>query len=155
MRNDQMRNDQRMPGSKVLLAALLTSLFFVGTSQAQVGISTLVGKFTLTSQIHWGASVLQPGDYTITIGSIAPPGFAVIRNREGRSVAMVMSRLHNEKASAERSAILMKEKDGQLWVHTLALADLRMVLIYDPALAREVVQEARASQTVPVMWAKK
>ena len=41
----------------------------------------------------------------------------------------------------------MKEKDGQLCVHTLALADLGMVLIYDPALAREVVQEARASQT--------
>jgi hypothetical protein len=151
-----MRSDQRIPGSKVLLAALLTSLFLVGASQqAQVGISTLVGKFTLTSQIHWGASVLQPDDYTIAIGSIAPPGLAVIRNREGRSVAIVMSRLHDEKASAERSAILMKEKDGQLCVHTLALADLGMVLIYDPALAREVVQEARASQTVPVMWAKK
>jgi hypothetical protein len=40
-------------------------------------------------------------------------------------------------------------------VHTLALADLRMVMIYDPALAREVVQEACASQTVPVTWAKK
>jgi hypothetical protein len=40
-------------------------------------------------------------------------------------------------------------------VHTLALADLRMVLIYDPTLAREVVQEACASQTVPVTWAKK
>ena len=41
-------------------------------------------------------------------------------------------------------------------MHTLALADLRMVLIYDPAaLAREVVQEACASQTVPVTWATK
>lgn len=139
----------------MLLVALLTSLFLVGTSQAQVGTSTLVGKFTLTSQIHWGAGVLQSGDYTITIGSIAPPGFAVICNREGRSVAIVMSRLHSEKASAERSAILMKEKDGQLCVHAVALADLRMALIYDPALAREVVQEALASRTVPVMWAKK
>ena len=50
----------------------------------------------------------------------------------------------------------MKEKDRELWVHTLALLDLRMVLIYDPALAREVVQEARASwQTVPVIGPKK
>jgi len=131
------------------------SLFLVGISHAQVGLSSYVLKFTLTAQTRWGESILQPGDYTITIESIAPPGFAVIRTREGRSVAIVMSRLHSEKTSTERSAILMKEKDGQLCVHSLVLADLRMVLIYDPALAREVVQEARASQTVPVMWAKK
>jgi hypothetical protein len=40
-------------------------------------------------------------------------------------------------------------------VHSLALADLGMVLIYDPTLAREAVQEARTSQSVPVTWAKK
>ncbi|HZW92251.1 MAG TPA: hypothetical protein VFF64_04700 [Candidatus Eremiobacteraceae bacterium] len=150
-----MRRNHRVPGSKGLLAALLMSLFLVGISHAQVGLSSYVLKFTLTAQTRWGESILQPGDYTITIESIAPPGFAVIRTREGRSVAIVMSRLHSEKTSTERSAILMKEKDGQLCVHSLVLADLRMVLIYDPALAREVVQEARASQTVPVMWAKK
>jgi hypothetical protein len=40
-------------------------------------------------------------------------------------------------------------------VHSLALADLRLILIYDPTLARETVREARVSKTVPVMWAKK
>ena len=40
-------------------------------------------------------------------------------------------------------------------MHSLALADLGMVLIYDPSLAREAVLEARASKTVPVTLAKK
>jgi hypothetical protein len=53
------------------------------------------------------------------------------------------------------NALLIKERDGQLRVHSLALADMKMILIYDPRLAREPVQEARVSQMVPVMWAKK
>jgi hypothetical protein len=32
---------------------------------------------------------------------------------------------------------------------------MKMILIYDPRLAREPVQEARGSHTIPVMWAKK
>jgi hypothetical protein len=94
------------------------------------------------------------GDYTITLGFIFPPWFAVVRDHDGRSVAIVMSRLPSEKASVEKSALL-KEKNGQLCVHSLLLADLRMVLIYDPVLARERVQEAPVSQTVPLMYAKK
>lgn len=138
----------------MLLAALLMSLFFVGALQAQVGLSTEVLKFTLTADTCWGGTILQPGDYTITIGSVAPPRFAVVRDHEGRSVANVMSRL-TEEASVEKSALLLKEKDGQLCVHSLALADSKMVLIYDPALARKEVQEARANQTVPLMYVKK
>ena len=36
-------------------------------------------------------------------------------------------------------------------MHSLSLPDLRVVLIYDPSLARESVKEARVSRTVPVM----
>jgi len=49
----------------------------------------------------------------------------------------------------------LKEKEGQLCVHSLVLAGLKTVLVYDPVLARESVLEARASQAVPVMWAEK
>ena len=149
-----MRKNQRMPGSKMLFAALLMSLFFVGTAQAQTDLPAYVGKFTLTDQIHWGNSVLQPGDYTITIGSTSAPIIALIRNGEGRPVARLLSGVRGGN-NCVVNALLMKEKDGQFWVHSLALADLRMVLVYDPTLARETIQEARVSKTVPVIWAKK
>jgi len=38
------------------------------------------------------------------------------------------------------NALLVKEKDGQLTVHSLSLTDLGMVLFYDPSLAREPVE---------------
>ena len=149
-----MRKNQRMPDNKMLFAALLVSLFFVGISQAQGDLPAYVGKFTLTDQIHWDKSVLQPGDYTITIGSTSMPIIALIRNGEGRPVARLLSGIRSGNPSVV-NALLLKEKDGQFWVHSLALADLRMVLIYDLTLARETVQEARVNKTVPVTWAKK
>jgi len=149
-----MRNSQKMQGSKMLLAALFASLLYVGTSQAQAGLPAYALEFTLTSQTRWGGTVLQPGDYTITLGSTAPPAFGIIRTGQGRTVAIVVSKIRNEQAT-RRSALLLKEKEGQLCVHSLALADLKTVLVYDPALARENGLEARASQTVPVIWAKK
>jgi hypothetical protein len=39
-------------------------------------------------------------------------------------------------------------------VYGLTLADLGMVLVYDRALAREEVMEARVPQTIPVVLAK-
>jgi hypothetical protein len=53
------------------------------------------------------------------------------------------------------NALLIKEKGGQLCVYSLALASLGKVLVYDPGLARHAVMEARASQTVPVILAKR
>ena len=149
-----MERNQRMAGTALLVAALLTSLFFAGTARAQGQSPAFVGKFTLPYQVHWGKSVLQPGDYTITIVSAAAPTIASIRNAEGDSVTYVMSGTRSGNINGV-NALLIKEKDGQLRVHSLALGDLGMVLIYDPSLTRETVQEARVSQTVPVMWAKK
>ena len=149
-----MERNQRVTGTALLVAALVTSLFFVGTARAQGQSPAYVGKFTLTYQIHWGESVLQPGNYTITIKSTGDPIIALIRKADGDAVTHVMSGARSENTNGV-NALLIKEKGGQLTVHSLALADLRMVLIYDPSLARETVQEARVSQTVPVMWAKK
>jgi hypothetical protein len=136
------------------LAALLTSLFFVGTARAQGQSPAYVGKFTLTYQIHWCKSVLQPGNYTITFKSTGTPIIASIYNVDGNAVTFVMSGARSGNTNG-MNALLIKEKDGQLRVHSLALADLGMVLIYDPSLARETVQEARVSKTIPVTWAKK
>jgi hypothetical protein len=137
-----------------LLAALVTSLFFTGTLQAQAQHPTYVGKFTLTQQIHWGKTALQPGKYTVSINSTVAPMIGTIRTVAGDGVSIVMSQARTENKNGV-NALLIKEKDGQPTVHSLALAELGMVLIYDPTLARETVQEARVSQTVPVMWAKK
>jgi len=149
-----MRTNQRVAGIKMLLVTLAMSLLFVGTLPAQGELAVYRGKFTLSYQVHWGQSILEPGDYTITIESAGTPTIALIRKADGEGVSLVVSRV-NSPATNSVNALLIKDKDGQLTVHSLSLANLGMILIYDPSLARESVQEARVSRTVPVIWAKK
>ena len=147
-----MKKFQGLSVSKALFAALSIGLIFAGIAQAQ--IPTFTGKFTLTHQVQWSRTVLQPGDYTVTVESITAPAAALIRTSSGRPVARFISRLDSGKTSTG-NALFIREKDGQLRVYALALASLGKVLVYDPVLAREAVMEARVPQTVPVMLARR
>jgi hypothetical protein len=153
-KENPMKNVQGLAVSKVLFATLSMSLIVVGIAQAQVGIPTFTGKFTLTTQVLWGKTVLPPDNYTITIESSGLPIIALIRDGSGRPVAHFMSGVKDGKTSAG-NALLIREKNGQLRVYALALASLGEVLLYDRALAREEILEARTALTVPVMLAKR
>ena len=59
-----------------------------------------------------------------------------------------MSVGRNDLTSGE-NVLLIKPRNGQLVVHSLALAHMGMLLIYDPSLAREG-QEARRNQAIPI-----
>jgi hypothetical protein len=149
-----MKTNTRIPGSQMLAVALLMSFFLTATSQAQSDFTVFKGKFTLANQVLWGKTVLQRGDYTLTIGSSSMPTFALVRDSKGRPVARFVSRIDGGRTSAS-NALLIREKEGQLRVYALALRSLGRVLVYDPTLAREAVLEARSPQTVPVMLAKR
>jgi hypothetical protein len=152
-RRKTMQGNRKTMGMAMLVAALFTSLFFVDTARAQGAVPAFVEKFTLPYQVHWGKSVLQPGDYTIAIRSVGTPIIAIISNAEGHPVTQVMCGVRNDQTNG--NALFVKEKDGQLTIHSLSLANLGMVLVYDPALAQKPVEEARANQTVPVISASK
>ncbi len=141
-----------MQGSRVLVTALFVSLLSIVTLNAQ--IPAYKGRFTLAQPIQWNTTILQPGDYTITIQSTRTPIMALISTASGRPVARVLNGSRSE-STIGKNALFLKERNGRLRVYSLALADLGMVLIYDPALARQTVLESQVSQTVPVMWAKR
>jgi hypothetical protein len=154
------KKEKSMKGNRLtfatvsLVTGILASILFAGTAQAQGRPPAYAGKFTLTQQVRWGNGLLQSGTYTITINSTGSPIVATIRNAKGDAVTNVVSGARASSADGA-NALLIKEKEGRLTVYSLALADLGMVLIYDSALAREALQEARVSQTVQVMWVKK
>ena len=148
-----MKRNSRIQRGQVLAAAMLVSVVLIATSQA-TDIAAFTGKFTLTNQVQWGKAVLQPGDYTITIGSNGGSTRALVTDGKGRYVGIFANPIDSGKTT-DRNALLIKEKGGQLHVYCLELATLGRVLVYDPALAREAVLEARAPQRVPVMLAKR
>ena len=139
----------------MMFAVLCISVMMTGVSHAQGDVPSFAGRFTLTTPVQWGKTILQPGDYTVTLESrSAGMTVAFVRNSKGSSVGNFMSGINNEKKDG-RDALLLQEKGGQLRVYSLELASLKKVLVYDPALARQAVMEAHAPQAVPVMVAKR
>ena len=135
------------------LAALAASLILGGTARAQAISPVFVGKFTLTSTTHWGKATLPPGTYTLRIDSTTRPVMATIRNDRGTFAARAMS-LVIEDYTGGSNALQLKTKDGQFVVQSLVLADLNTVLVFDPSLAHERVEEVRADSTI-VLVARK
>lgn len=136
-----------------LLAALAATLILAGTTRAQAISPAFVGKFTLTSTVHWGKGTLPPGTYTLRIDSTTLPVMATIRNDRSTFAARAMS-LAIEDYTGGSNALQLKARDGQFVVKSLILADLNMVLVFDSSLPRERVEEARADSAV-VLVARK
>jgi len=139
---------------KWLVTALLMSLLPLASSDAQSSLAAYEGRFTLTQPIQWNTTTLPPGNYTVTIETTGTPNLALIRMASGRPVARVRSWSRSERTNA-KNALLLKEKNGRLQVQSLALGDLGMVLIYEPAGARETHRDEEVSRTVLVESAKR
>lgn len=150
-----MKRVRGLAVSKMLLATLGVSVLVAGTAQAQSDLTTFTGKFTLTNQVQWGTNVLQPGDYTISLGSSNGMTFTLVRDSKGRGIGRFVSSFDEGSRAGAGNALRIRDKGGRPCVYSLALASLRKVLVYDPVLEREAVMEARAPQTVPVMLAKR
>jgi hypothetical protein len=146
-----MKGNRGMAAIALLVVVALTSLLS-GTASAQAISPAYVGKFTLTAETHWGKAVLQPGSYTITIKSTGSPLIALIRDANGDAFTYEVSGAQSQNHNG-LNALLIGEKHGQPTVHSLALAELGIVLTYDRSLAREKTHYTR-QQTVPVKWAK-
>lgn len=149
-----MRTHRALAPTKMFLVALVMTLLLVGRAQAQGTDMVLLGKFTVSQQIHWGKSVLRPGHYTIIIASSSNPVIVKVQNEDTGESFRVVTGVHEERTKGP-NALLLQWKNGQQLVHSLSLPELGMVLIYEPALAYEPVLDAHASQAVPVQLAKK
>lgn len=146
--------NQSFRKAAMLLAALAVSLMTPGRAPAQHVRPAFLGKFTLTTPVHWGGSVLQPGEYTIRIDSTASLGRALISNKDSTFAIRVLNRA-SEDYRGGPDALQLRVKNGELVVRALVLADLNRVLIYDSSLDKRNVEEARNNASVPVLVARK
>jgi hypothetical protein len=151
-----MKGIEGFKATKWLVMVLFASFLFATAAQAQGLRPAYVGNFTLPYEVHWGNTVLPPGDYRLSIKSTATPMIAFVRSAEGKAITFVMNGSVDTDPKGQ-NALLITERAGQRIVHSLALNDLGVVLIYEPSLAHEkpVVQEARNIRAVPVTSAKK
>ena len=132
-------------------AALLATTLFAGSANAQ----SFKGKFTLTHETRWGQAVLPAGNYILTFDNHISDMLVVRDAKSLYGVAYEPANIRQDSTGGE-SALLIAVRGSQQVVHSLRIAELGQVFVYDRALAnRREVEEARQSQAVPVIVAKK
>jgi hypothetical protein len=133
-------------------AALLATCLFAGSANAQAGIQ---GKLTLPYEVHWGQAVLPAGEYLLTFAHNNTSSMLAIRNAKSLRIVAFESVNIREDSKNGKSALLIGNHRGQRVVYSLRIADLGEAFVYDRALARAAVEEARQPQAVPVVVAEK
>ena len=147
-----MKYTKRFPVAWLIALGLLAVLLAAGVAYAAPWVQ---GEFTLPYEVHWGNAVLPPDEYLLTVDCTTIPMIATIRSKDGKRAALVMTMIADHGAQGE-SALLIVNKGNQSTVHSLRLAKVGLVLIYDPKLAREdQAREARGRQAIPVFTAKR
>lgn len=140
---------------QLLAVALLTSFLFASVAGAQSIVYQ--GKFTLPYEVRWSGSTLPAGDYLIEIKSKGSPIIALVRSTSGKSTVTYVMNSSIDTDPKGQNALLITARNGKNIVHSLAITDLGVVLVYDPGLAHEKpsVEEAQAEHSVPLVSAKK
>ena len=136
-----------------LAAAMLAACLFGKPANAQ---SEIQGKFTLPFEVRWGRAVLSAGQYTFTSDHGSSGTMLVIRDAKSQRIVAYESAVFREDSTTGESALLVGTQGKQRVVYSVRIPELGSVFVYDPALARgHEVEEARASQVVPLIVAKK
>ena len=81
----------RFMGSSAFTKWLITAISVLSFFPASALAADAAGRFTLTKEVHWGAIVLAPGDYTYSLehrGSTV----VLLRSASGQPGFLVMAR---------------------------------------------------------------
>ena len=141
--------------STVQLLALSLVVSFLWASVANAA-PRYRGRFSLPYEVRWGQAVLPAGEYLLRFEDVLTGVFVVIQDaKSGKGIAYLAPKTKSE--AQGKSALLIADKSNQRVVHSLRLAELGEVFIYEPALARgaENVREAQVVQTLPIVAAKR
>jgi hypothetical protein len=120
---------------------------FTVTANAQ----SVTGNFTLPHEVHWGRTVLPPGDYSITVESSSKPAFIQSASGEEHMFTTTPTIGDKEKVAA---GLLITVNGNERTVRALNLPQYGVSLIYKPFTKAEREATAQA-ETVPVIVAKK
>jgi len=132
------------------IAAALAALA-AGAAQAGSGYG---GKITLPNEVHWGAAVLPPGEYTLAMDTIAGP--LRVTDSSGQIRALVFA-VPDVATQAQPTAILITREGSQRTVRSLNCPPWGHKLVFKPLTRAERALIASADQleTVPVRMASR
>ncbi len=138
---------------KILLTlGILVSFFCAGVANAA---PLYRGRFSLPYEVRWGQAILPAGEYLVRFVDVQTRVFVVIQDaKSGKDVAYLSPVTSSE---ARGTSALFITDEGERVVHSLRVAELGEIFIYQPALLRgtEDIREAHKVQTLSIVEAKK
>ena len=148
-----MKSQNNFSAIQLSTLGLVASLLLVGVALAA---PVYRGFFTLPYDALWGQTTLPAGDYMIRFEDVGSRPFLVImETKSGKDVAFLAPVATNETTPTGQNALLIANTGNQRVIHSLQLAELGEVFVYDSKAAREEVREASHTQTVPIIAMKK
>src|SRR5262245_42087845 len=105
------------------LAILVLALTVVAPAAAHAQ-EYVRGKFTLTSETHWGPAVLPAGDYQFSFDSSSFPNVVTVRSVTGSSAAMIFPMARSEAVLSDNNRLQLERRGENVYVSSLYLKDL-------------------------------
>jgi len=107
--------------ARVKVLGLVLGGMFVLPTIAHAGEFT--GRFTLTSEARWGIAVLAPGDYDFTLDSTRAPSRVVVREADGKVVAILLSMWNSGTSRTKGNSLELQTQGGATFVSAVYLGD--------------------------------
>jgi hypothetical protein len=121
-----MRGFTRYTHVAVLLLGLLSSTAVPIAAHA----NNITGRFTLTSEVHWGRTTLPPGEYTYSISAEDVMPTVIVRSVKGDVGAFVFPTSVTEARHGEPDKLVLEKTNGGMAVTSLYVKDKGVVLHY-------------------------
>jgi hypothetical protein len=151
----------RTKRNAIRLALFAAVLFTTGSfgnpakAQSTAPLAAVQGKFTLPYQVHWGNAVLPAGEYLLAFTQDQTPALISIRDAKTlRSVAYEPTSIRED--GKGESALVIGARGDRHVVESLRIKELGETFVFRPPSAdRQETEEARQTQTVPILAAQK
>lgn len=111
-----------------LFALLALALLAASLAPTSASAQDFKGTFTLPVETRWGQTVLPPGTYTVTLGSLAYPSLAKI-DGEGAHFFVMPSAVDAGKAS-DSSKLVIARASGRARISSFCIGALGMTFQY-------------------------
>src|ERR1043166_3956808 len=103
--------------------ALILALGVVFVLPAMAHADGFKGKFTLTTETHWGTAVLAPGKYDFVVDSTSAPTRLVVRDEKGKVAAMLITMWSTGTTAAKTNLLALEARNGATFVSAVYLKD--------------------------------
>jgi hypothetical protein len=135
-----MRSEAKFSLHRMVLLAVVIGMFAT-LAQASPSAS---GTFTLSTEAHWGKSVLPAGTYQYSLDDSAPYHAVIVRNVEGGNGVIVLPQSVSQGDWRGKSALVLSRASGEMFVTSFSIRELGVVLHYGMVEAEKRTMAARA-----------